>query len=135
MSAADDRRWWPFPVKVSAEAMSLELRDRLDFLDEAVRGGLRAYLENNELFCGAISDSGRDCLIIWRGRQRAELILRRDEEVVLKKLFSELAAGEAFRCAAGIGIRWTRDGTCDFEMQERWTKEKVAAGRGRRSAC
>ena len=65
-----DRQWWPFDVEVRLTRQSIEMSAKLMFLTSALRPGVRPFVQNSDLECGAIAENGRECLIAWRGKQQ-----------------------------------------------------------------
>jgi hypothetical protein len=118
MNMITDRQWWPFAVDANAEQQSTEMTVKLNFLAEAARCGGRAFVQNNELECGAIGDNGRECLIVWRGKHRAEAILLQSGELKLKRAFSSVVEGEAFNDASAVGVRWLDGRDCHVESEQ-----------------
>lgn len=115
MTMTTERQWWPFAVDEHSEQQSIEMTVKLRFLTEATRCGCKAFVQNNELECGAVGDDARECLIVWRGKQRAEAILLREGELTHKRTFSSVVEGEAFNAAAVVALRWLNDG--EFEVE------------------
>jgi len=113
MTTHSDRQWWPFDIDVSTDQKSTETSLKVSFLTNALRPGVRPYIQNCDLECGAISENGRECLIVWRGKQRSELLLWKHEQLMLKRGFTAIGEGEAFRQATSVGLKWLHDGIVD----------------------
>lgn len=118
MNMTSDRQWWPFAVDADLKQQSAEIRIKLKFLTEATRSGCKAYIQNGELEWGAIGDNGRECLTVRRGTQRAEIILWKDEEMTLKRMFISTVEGEASDIATSVGLRWLIHGEYDDESKQ-----------------
>ncbi len=103
MASEDTRLWWPFPVVPSVQQTE-DVKAKLFFLEGANLRGCRAYVDESD--CGAIAPDGRECLIVWRGRQRSELLLIDAGVVQVKKMFADLSEGEAFRQASVEALAW-----------------------------
>ena len=102
------RRWWPFELESPIAKESAESNAKREFLDEVTRIGAKGYVQNNELECGAVSENGCECLVIWRGKQRAEVLLINCGKLSLKQSFFSTNECEAFRQAADKGLEWIK---------------------------
>jgi hypothetical protein len=103
-----DRSWWPFQIQAT-EPLSEENKAKVVFLEEATRRGLRAFLDENESGCGAITDEDRECFLVWRGKQRCELFLIENGVIKDRKILFDLMEATAFRQAAAEGLDWLRN--------------------------
>lgn len=103
---SEQRRWWPFNVQVTPDKQSSEVKLKLAFLREATDRGLKAYLQNNELECGAVADDGKECLLAWRGKQRTEMFLMESGKLVSRKLYTDHEEGAAFLQASAKALDW-----------------------------
>ena len=110
-----DRQWWPFLVEVAHPHQSPELMFTLDFLNNALRPGVRPFLQNSEGETGAIADSGRECLIVKRGKQRAELILTDRGDIQNRQVFFQLDDYVALQTASSIALQWLTGGLVAIE--------------------
>jgi hypothetical protein len=99
------RIWWPFAV-VNQDKLSQDEQAKLTFLEEAARQGFRAFVQQSD--CGAVAPDGRECYLIWRGRQRSELLLIDHGAVIVKKMFADPSVALAFRQAYAEGLAWLR---------------------------
>lgn len=113
MNIQSDRRWWPFAISVDPELQSPENRVTLEFLGEAFRPGVRPYLQCADTEMGAIADNGRECLIVKRGKQRAEIILVESGEARLKRVYSDACEYDALRRASAVALQWLTDGVIE----------------------
>ena len=66
-------------------------------------------LQNDELECGAIAENGRECLIVWRGKQRAEVFLIEGGDLKTRQSFGDPNECDAFRQAAEMGLAWLKN--------------------------
>ena len=98
-----NRVWWPFEA-MPLERQTAESKAKIHFFEEAARHGLRAFVEQSN--CGVIASDGRECYIVWRGKQRSELFLIEAGEVTAKKMFVDAKDAEALRQAFAEGLNW-----------------------------
>lgn len=103
MADRSDRLWWPFPVQ-PVEQQSQETRAKIVFLENATSQGLRAFIDGND--CGAIAGDGREGYLVWRGKQRCELLLIDAGTVVARRMCVDLSAWSAFRQASIEALDW-----------------------------
>lgn len=113
MNRQSDRRWWPFAISVDVETPSPENKATLDFLSEALRPGVRPYLQNSDTEMGAIADNGRECLIVKRGKQRAEIILVESGETRFMHVYSDVGEYKALGKASAVALQWLADGVIE----------------------
>lgn len=109
MSEQTERHWWPFKVEISTVSEFSEAGAKLEFLEEAVKIGAKSFVQNDELECGAVAESGRECLIVWRGKQRADVLLIEGGELKTKQSFVAPNECDAFRQAAAMGLAWLKN--------------------------
>lgn len=105
MSNEQSRLWWPFSV-TDVDDLGEDEKAKLTFLSEATQQGFRAFVHQSD--CGAVTPDGRECYLVWRGRQHSELLLIDSGKVVQKKMFAATAPTAAFRQAAAEGMDWLR---------------------------
>ena len=103
MSNERNRILWPFQAP-PLEQQSEEIKAKVAFLEEAHRQGFQAYVDQND--CGATSPNGRESLIVWRGKQRSELLLIEANAVKVRKSFTDLSEAVAFRRASSEALAW-----------------------------
>ena len=103
MPTDQTKLWWPFPIP-PIERRTEEIKAKVAFLEEAARLGLCGYADQSD--CGAVAPNGRECAIVWRGKQRSELLLIDFGAVIENRLFADLSEGVAFRNAAGEAFAW-----------------------------
>lgn len=101
------RTWWPFEA-ISEANRDAEHKAGIDFLMRATQVGFRAYMEGGDF--GARSGEGRECRIIWRGKQRRELLLIESEQCVHKEMFIAAEEGAALAQAATVGLAFLKYG-------------------------
>lgn len=105
MSNEQPRMWWPFAV-ANEQGLGDDETARLSFLREASQQGFRAFIQQSD--CGAVAPDGRECYLVWRGRQRTELLSIDTGQVLQKKMFADAMSSSAFRHAASEGLAWLR---------------------------
>ena len=98
-----NRMSWPFKVP-PLERETEEIKAKVAFLQDAQHHGFRSYVDQDD--CGAVAPDGRESLIVWRGKQRAELLLIDAGSVTEKKLFANLSEAVAFRQASVEALAW-----------------------------
>lgn len=103
MTESADRLWWPFAVQ-PVEQQSSESKAKIAFLRDATSQGLRAFAALSD--CGAIAEDGRECYLVWRGKQRCELLLIDAGAVKAKKMYADPTTGLAFRQASADALDW-----------------------------
>ncbi len=113
MNVASDRQWWPFAKGVSSEKKTAETVAKLDFLTKALRPGVRPFVQHGDTEIGAIADNGRECLVVRRGKQRAEVVLVGQGETRLKHVYFDAGECEAFRKASAVALQWIMDGVIE----------------------
>jgi hypothetical protein len=118
MSRTEDRQWWPFAADEHAVKNSIDAMMKVKFLTEATRFGCKAFVQNIGGECGAIGDDGRECLILLRTRQRAEVFLQQSDELKHRRMFYKVVHGEALNAAAAVAIQWLKDGNYEVESDQ-----------------
>jgi hypothetical protein len=113
MNPNSDRQWWPFAMSVDPEMQSPENAATLQFLSKALHAGSRSYLQHSDTEMGAIADNGRECLIVKRGKQRAEVILVERGETRHRHVYSYAEECEALRKASATALQWLADGVIE----------------------
>jgi len=103
MSEPSSRLWWPFPMQ-PIEKQSEETKAKIAFLEEATSQGLRAFIDESD--CGAIAGDGRECYLIWRGKQHCELLLIDSGSVSTKKMYVDPVPASALRQASADALEW-----------------------------
>jgi hypothetical protein len=96
------RVWW-VPASPTEEPCGARERAKVEFLNTAASRGLRPFREG---FAVGALGAGRECLVLDRGRQRAEVVLWDETGIVEREILWERETGAAMKEATDKALAW-----------------------------